>query len=97
MRIADQVLAFVQRLHPAQRRAIKAALRTLETGGRTDSMPLQDDLEGFYRLRVGRFRIVYRYLPKGEISCEFIDVRATVYERFTSMQRFFSREDPPEK
>jgi mRNA interferase RelE/StbE len=91
MRVADQVLACVRRLHPAQRRAIKAALRQLESGRTTDTMALEDDLEGFYRLRVGKFRIVYRYVKGGEISCEFIDVRATVYERFTPMQEIIGK------
>ncbi|MFA5058358.1 MAG: cytotoxic translational repressor of toxin-antitoxin stability system [Opitutaceae bacterium] len=91
MKIADQILGYVRRLHPAQRRVIKTALRRLGTGTGADTMPLEDDLEGFYRLRVGKFRIVYRYLQKGEISCEFIDVRATVYERFTSMREFIKR------
>jgi mRNA interferase RelE/StbE len=85
MKVADQILDYVRRLHPAQRQAVKAALRALETGAAADAMALQDDLEGFYRLRVGKFRVVYRYLRSGEISCEFIDVRATVYERFTPM------------
>ena len=91
MRIADQVLVYVQRLHPLQRRMVKAALRGLEAGRRADTLPLEDQLEGFHRLRVGKFRLIYRYLPDGEISCEFIDVRATVYERFMSMREFFHR------
>jgi mRNA interferase RelE/StbE len=86
MKVADQILDYVRRLHPAQRRKIKAALRKLEAGTRSDTLALEDDLEGFYRLRVGKFRIVYRYLQSGEISCEFIAVRPTVYERFVSMK-----------
>jgi mRNA interferase RelE/StbE len=86
MRVADQIVDYGRRLHPAQRRKIKAALRRLEAGAPADTLALEDDLEGFYRLRVGKFRIVYRYLKSGEISCEFIDVRATVYERFVSMK-----------
>jgi hypothetical protein len=41
MRVADQVVAYVRRLHPAQRRAIKTALRALAAGRGTDSKPLE--------------------------------------------------------
>ena len=85
MRYADQVTEYVKRLAPEQRRAIKAGLRVLESGKAADTQPLEDELEGFYRLRVGKFRIVDRYLPEVGISCEFVEVRRLVYERFTSM------------
>jgi len=85
MKVADQIFDYVRRLHPDQRKTIKAALRRLEVGMASDTLALGEELEGFYRLRIGKFRVVYRYLKSGEISCEFIDVRATVYERFTSM------------
>jgi mRNA interferase RelE/StbE len=88
MKVADQIFSYVKRLHPAQRRAVKAALRSLEAGTATDILPLSDELEGFYRLRVGKFRVIFRYLDNQEISCEFIDARDTVYERFTSMREF---------
>jgi mRNA interferase RelE/StbE len=91
MKIADQIHEFVRRLHPAQRRAIKAALRALAAGTHSDVLPLSDELEGFYRLRAGKFRIVFRYLPNGEISCEFIGVRDTVYEKFVSLREFFGK------
>jgi len=86
MRVADQIHLYLRRLHPDQRKAIKSALRALGSGSATDVLALKDGLEGYYRLRVGRFRILCRHLDSGKISCEFIDVRATVYERFTSMQ-----------
>ena len=60
MKVADQVRERLRRLHPAQRQAVKAALRALAAGATSDTLALTDDLEGFYRLRVGRFRIVYR-------------------------------------
>jgi mRNA interferase RelE/StbE len=91
MKVADQIFTFVKRLHPAQRRAIKAALRALETGAATDILPLSDELEGFYRLRVGKFRIIFRYMDNREISCEFIDARDTVYEQFVSLREFIEK------
>ena len=88
MKVADQIFNYVKRLHPAQRRAVKTALRALENGASTDILPLSDELEGYYRLRVGKFRVIFRYLENKEISCEFIDARDTVYERFTSLREF---------
>jgi mRNA-degrading endonuclease RelE of RelBE toxin-antitoxin system len=58
MRYAEQVTEYVRRLAPEQRRAIKAALREFESGEATATRPLEDELEGFCRLRVGKFRIV---------------------------------------
>ena len=40
MKVADQIFTFVKRLHPAQRRAIKSALRALETGAFPNSRAL---------------------------------------------------------
>jgi mRNA interferase RelE/StbE len=91
MKVADQIFNSVKRLHPAQRRAIKAALRSLEAGTAADILPLSDELEGFYRLRVGKFRVIFRYLNGREISCEFMDARDTVYERFVSIREFIDK------
>jgi len=88
MKIADQVFDQLRRLHPDQRRAIRAALRNLEAGHAVDSLPLADALEGFHSLRVGKFRLIYRHLGPGEIACEFMDVRETVYDRFLSLREF---------
>jgi mRNA interferase RelE/StbE len=86
MKVADQVVEQMRRLHPAQRRAVKTALQLLAAGREADTLALTDELEGFYRLRVGKFRVVYRYLRNGEISCEYLDARATVYERFVELR-----------
>ena len=92
MRVADQVVAYVRRLHPAPRRAIKTALRALAAGRETDSKPLENELEGFFRLHVGQYRIVYRCLKSGEISCEFIETRKRVYQQFASIKELLSDE-----
>jgi mRNA interferase RelE/StbE len=92
MKVADQVQERLRVLHPAQRRAVKAALSALAAGKASDVLALTDELEGFYRLRVGRFRVVYRYLPSEEISCEFMDARETVYEQFKGMRELLEGE-----
>ena len=92
MKVTDQVREQMLRLHPAQRRAVKAALQTLAAGREEDTLALADELEGFYRLRVGKFRVIYRYLRKGEVSCEFMDTRATVYEQFKALREMIEEE-----
>ncbi len=92
MRVADQVVTYVRRLHPAQRRAIKTALRALAAGRETDSKPLENELAGFSRLRVGQFRLVYRQLKNSELSCEFIETRKLVYQQFASIKELLADE-----
>ena len=87
MKVSDQIRDYLRQLHPSQRRAIKAALRSLEAEGEADVRVLSDELEGYYRLRMGKFRILFAYLPSGEISCEYINTRDTVYEQFTSLRK----------
>jgi len=52
----DQPLAFVSRQPPATKRKLREALHAVESGT-TFPEPLQDDLEGFYKVKVGEFRL----------------------------------------
>ncbi len=51
-------------------------------GGSCDIRSLRDRLEAYYRLRIGTYRIIIRYLPCRVI--EFVDIndRPLVYEVF---------------
>jgi mRNA interferase RelE/StbE len=70
-------------LGPNHRRALKRAILALarEKG---DISALTDQLSGFCRLRVGRYRVIFRYLPALEIECVYADERRIVYEVFES-------------
>ena len=61
--LSDQVVAFVRRLAPQPRQALRSALRSLAEG-RGDIRALEADLAGFYRLRVSRFRVIFHYVLK---------------------------------
>ena len=63
---------------PAVRQQIRAALRNLEQG-RGDRRPLQGRLDGYWRLRVGAWRVVYRHRG-GRVECFFAGPRNIVYE-----------------
>jgi mRNA interferase RelE/StbE len=82
--IEKQVLDFVGSLAPEPRRLIREALRKLaqEKG---DVRALEGELEGFYRLRVGRYRIIFSYRRDGrrqQIRCVYAAHRALIYEVF---------------
>jgi len=84
IRLSAQVEEFVGTLPPQSKRDVRSGLRAL-ADGRGDVRRLEAELEGFCRLRVGRYRIIYRHLNLGGepvISCEFAEARSIIYEAF---------------
>jgi mRNA-degrading endonuclease RelE of RelBE toxin-antitoxin system len=77
----QQVKRFIETLSPESRRRIRLALRGLETE-RGDRLSLRERLSGYHRLRVGGYRIVFRYLPGRVIECVFAEERSLVYRLF---------------
>lgn len=77
----EQVLGFIESLAPESRRRIRLALRGLETE-QGDCLALRERLAGYHRLRVGGYRIVYRYLPGRVIECVFAEERSLIYHLF---------------
>ena len=76
-----QVIAYARRLAPEPRRAVKHALAGLREE-RGDMRALEASLSGYYRLRVGRHRIIFNYAADGAIEAIFIEERHLVYEVF---------------
>jgi mRNA interferase RelE/StbE len=81
VRPSRQVIGFARRLAPEPRRVVKQGLANLrrEQG---DIRALVGNLEGYYRLRVGRHRLIFSYAPDGGIDVVFIEERQLVYEVF---------------
>lgn len=77
--LTQQVRDYAAHLHPEHRRAIKSALRQLGAG-KGDIKALEEELDGLHRLRVGRYRIVFRYLSNGTAHCFFMESRSLVYD-----------------
>ncbi len=75
-----QIVERFRSLHPEHRAEVKKALRDLARG-KGDVKELAGNLAGFYRLRVGRYRIVFRYQDK-RIEAFFLEHRSVVYELF---------------
>jgi len=84
--LALQVVEFVRRLPPDPRRRLRRALRELakEKG---DIKPLHAPLEGYCRLRVGGYRVIFSYASRGRIQCIFAEQRSIVYELLVDMLR----------
>ncbi len=81
VRPSIQVIEYSGRLAPEARRALKQALRELREE-RGDVRALEANLSGYYRLRVGRHRLIFNYATDGAIEVVFIEERHLVYEVF---------------
>ena len=86
--LSDQVVTFFRSQAPDPRRKLRLALRKLaaESG---DIRVLEGSLQGYHRLRVGSYRIVFVYARQADstmcIRCLFAERRDTVYAVFTRM------------
>jgi mRNA-degrading endonuclease RelE of RelBE toxin-antitoxin system len=85
--IEGQPLAFIRRQPPDTRKSIRAAIHAIECGGEFP-VPLEDELDGFYKLRVENVRLILMH-ESGETAPLFIIVfaerRAVVYEMFKQL------------
>ncbi len=82
---SNQVAGWLSGLPPDPKRRMRAALRGLE-GWQGDIKALRGELEGFYRLRVGGYRIVYRVMEGEVIRLDYADTRDVVYEAFRQLR-----------
>ena len=81
VQVREQVKRFIDTLAPESRRKIRLSLRGLETE-RGDCLPLREKFSGYHRMRVGGYRIVYRYQPGKTIECVYAEERSLVYQLF---------------
>jgi mRNA interferase RelE/StbE len=81
VRPSTPVIEYARQLAPEPRRAVKHALIELREE-RGDICALEGNLSGYYRLRVGRHRIIFNYAADGAIEAIFIEERPLVYELF---------------
>lgn len=78
--LSTQVVESVKRQAPEPRRLLRAALRDLAQD-HGDIKPLEGPLEGYCRLRVHGYRIIFSYAERS-IQCVFAERRGIVYEVF---------------
>lgn len=84
---SEQVQLWLVALPPQTKRRVRAALRRLAGSGRDlDLKALRGELEGFQRLRVGNYRIVYHLQPPRTMCLDYADLRDVVYEAFKRLR-----------
>ena len=82
--LASQVVDFVRSLAPEPRKRLRDALHDLEKE-KGDIKALTSELQRFYRLRSGAYRVIFRKtLLNGTpvIRCDFAERRSIIYQRF---------------
>jgi mRNA-degrading endonuclease RelE of RelBE toxin-antitoxin system len=82
--LSEQVSTFIARQAPDGRKMLRRSLRQLATE-QGDIKQLEERLNGFCRLRIGPFRVIFRYIlanGKRVIRCEFAERRKIVYEAY---------------
>ena len=85
--VAEQVRVFIRAAPPEVRRWLRGALRKLEDE-KGDIKRLDGELEGYFRLRVHSYRIIFRYDLRNDermIRCDFAEHRGVVYETFLNL------------
>ena len=92
VRLERQVVDFVNARLPEFRRRVKEAFKGLATW-EGDICPLRDELEGYYRLRVDRYRFLFAVTKQIEVV--YAGPRTTAYEAFESMVASGDLTDPP--
>ena len=79
VRLSRQAAEFVASLPPEPRRRLRAALKDLQRE-KGDIVPLTEPLQGYYRCRVGAYRIVLRYEPGQAVYVPLVERRPVVYQ-----------------
>lgn len=85
--LEPQPVEFIKRQPPASRKRLRDALHAVERGALFPE-PLEDELEGFYKLKVARFRLILESAagkagPRFRVV--FAERRKTVYEMFSQI------------
>lgn len=87
--VAYQVSEYIKRLAPDSRNRLRQAIRRLEKE-KGDIRALEDDLHGYYRVRVRSYRIIYAYRGTKrpgppEIDVLYCEHRSNVYETLSAV------------
>jgi mRNA-degrading endonuclease RelE of RelBE toxin-antitoxin system len=80
--LAGPVIDFVRGQAPEPRRRLRQAIRD-RAKEKGDPLALEAPLQGYYRLRVGPYRITLRYVGEKTIDCVFAERRGLVYDVFS--------------
>jgi len=79
--LREQVRNYYDTLGLTHRREMKRALKALGAG-RGDIRALEDPLAGYYRLKIGSHRLIFRHAAGARIICVYMNTRKLVYDIF---------------
>ncbi len=83
----QQPLEFIRRQPPANQKRLREVLRAVERGSVFPD-PLEDELEGFYKVRLERYRLILQAVT-GQAGpgfrVVFAERRKVVYEMFSQL------------
>jgi len=83
----EQPLKFIRQQAPDSRRALREALHAIESG-KIFPEPLEDQLEGFYKLKVAGYRMILQVVPGDSglgFRVIFAERRSLVYVLFSQL------------
>jgi mRNA interferase RelE/StbE len=78
LKVPAEVRDVIRRLHPELKRKLRAALADI-LDDPTCGKALKEELQGYWSLRVGRSRIIYRLAAAG-VEIVAMGPRETIYE-----------------
>jgi mRNA-degrading endonuclease RelE of RelBE toxin-antitoxin system len=81
--VKEPVYDFARNLAPEPRRAVRRALAGLRTE-QGDIREFEGSLSGHCRLRIGKYRLIFRYVDRSTIEAIFLEERSIVYEVFAA-------------
>ena len=79
---SEQVRRRLISLPPETKKRIRAELKLLAAGKAEEVKALRGELDGYLRLRVGDYRIIYHVETGSTIKLDYADIRETVYGTF---------------
>jgi mRNA-degrading endonuclease RelE of RelBE toxin-antitoxin system len=85
--LEQQPLDFIRCQPPENRKRLRDALHAVERGAAFPE-PLEDELEGFYKLKVERYRLILQSVASHEgprFRVIFAERRKVVYEMFSQI------------
>jgi mRNA-degrading endonuclease RelE of RelBE toxin-antitoxin system len=85
--LEEQPLDFIRRQPPQSKKCLRDALHAVEQGAAFPE-PLEDELEGFYKLKVERYRLILQSVASDKgprFRVVFAERRKVVYEIFSQI------------
>jgi len=85
--LEQQPLEFIKRQPPESRRRLRDSLHAIERGAAFPE-PLEDELEGFYKVKVEGYRLILQSVTSEEgprFRVIFAERRKVVYEIFSQI------------